>query len=217
MSTYTPVESLHSKMQAMPGPKVPLQKQKISQPQGVLRKVQHRMTFGDSDQAVFCAKFDPQDKYLACGYGDGLTRIYNLETGKLSFTLMGMGGNDEMPVADLAWRPQTAAMKTANVLVTAQADGVLKHWHATSGKCLHQVCEDPENHLYAVSFKPDGTLLATAGRDKYIRVYDETTKSLAFKMKEKRELPGHSNRIFCVKWNHIDSNMVCSGGWDSTI
>jgi WD40 repeat protein len=63
------------------------------------------MTFGDSDAAVFCAKFDSQDKYLAAGYGDGLTRIYNVETQRLAFTLIGMGGNEEMPVSDLAWRP----------------------------------------------------------------------------------------------------------------
>ena len=36
-------------------------------------------------------------------------------------------------------------------------------------------------------------------------------------MKEKLDFPGHSNRIFCVKWNHVDQNMVVSGGWDSTI
>ena len=58
--------------------------------------------------------------------------------------------------------------------------------------------------MYTLDFKPDGTLLAAAGRDRYIRVYDETTKTLAFAMKEKLELPGHSNRVFCVKWNHID-------------
>jgi hypothetical protein len=48
-----------------------------------------------------------------------------------------------MPVTALRWRPQTSSLKTANVLVSAQADGYLKHWHATSGKCLHQRnCED---------------------------------------------------------------------------
>jgi len=43
------------------------------------------MTLGDSQSEVFCAKYDPEDRYIACGYGDGVARIYNLETGKLSF------------------------------------------------------------------------------------------------------------------------------------
>jgi WD40 repeat protein len=58
---------------------------------------------------VFCAKFDPEDKYIACGYGDGIIRIFNLETGKLSFSLSGnmalSGTIDEMPVTGLRWRP----------------------------------------------------------------------------------------------------------------
>jgi len=48
-------------------------------------------------------------------------------------------------------------------------------------------------------------------------VYDETTKSLAFKMKERGQLPGHSNRIFCVKFNPKDQNILASAGWDNTV
>ena len=63
------------------------------------------MTLGDSTSDVFCSKFDPEDRYLACGYGDGAVRIFNLETGKLSFTLSGnsvsMTFIDEMPVTGL--------------------------------------------------------------------------------------------------------------------
>jgi len=32
---------------------------------------------------------------------------------------MGSGGEEEMPVSAVAWRPVTASMKTANILVTA--------------------------------------------------------------------------------------------------
>ena len=52
-----------------------------------MRKVTHKMTVGDGDSEVFCLKFDSEGAYLACGYGDGMTRIYNNETGKLSYTL----------------------------------------------------------------------------------------------------------------------------------
>jgi len=56
-----------------------------------------------------------------------------------------------------------------------------------------------------------------AGRDCHVRVYDETTKSLAANLKERGDLPGHSNRIFCVKFNPLDNNMIVSGGWDNTV
>ena len=60
---------------------------KISRPAGILRKVVHMATFGDSDAAAFTLKFSQDDRYLATGYGDGLTRIYNLATGKLAYSL----------------------------------------------------------------------------------------------------------------------------------
>lgn len=41
-----------------------------------------------------------------------------------------------------------------NVLVSVQADGSIKHWHATSGKCLHSRVDDPENHLFCLDFNP---------------------------------------------------------------
>ena len=44
-------------------------------------------------------------------------------------------------------------------------------------------------------------MLGTAGKDKYVRIYDEHTKSIVLKMKEGGTFCGHSNRIFCVKWD----------------
>lgn len=60
-------------------------------------------------------------------------------------------------------------------------------------------------------------MLATGGKDRYVRLYDEQTKSLIMKLKENKELPGHSNRIFCVKFDPAEPNRIISGGWDNTI
>ena len=124
-----------------------------------------------------------------------------------------------MPVCALRWRPATEAMKTQNVLVSAYADGWLKYWHATSGRCLHQrKCEDnPDNQLYTIDYSKDGNLLATAGKDKHVRIYDEQTKAMVLKMHESENLCGHSNRIFCTKWARISENILASGGWDNTV
>ena len=74
-----------------------------------------------------------------------------------------------------------------------------------------------ENSLCTIDFSPDGLLLATAGKDRQIRIFDETTKSMAFSMRGAGELNGHSNRIFCVRFNQADPNMLVSGGWDRTV
>lgn len=67
------------------------------------------MTLGDSSSEVFCTRFDPEDRYIAAGYGDGCVRIYNTETGKLAFTLSGsqFEMDNDMPVTCLRWRPQS--------------------------------------------------------------------------------------------------------------
>jgi len=103
------------------------------------------------------------------------------------------------------------------VLVTTHADGSLRHWHTTSGKCLHTYQGDPGSQLYCVDYNKFGTMLALGGKDHSIKIFDETTKSLAITMKEKKAIPGHNNRIFSVKFNPCDKNMVVSGGWDSTV
>jgi hypothetical protein len=59
------------------------------------------MTIGDGDILVFAIKFDEDDIYLACAYGDGMTRIYNSLTGKLSYSLQRMDGRDNLPVTCL--------------------------------------------------------------------------------------------------------------------
>ena len=182
------------------------------------------MTVGDGSTEVFSCKYDPTDKYVAAGFGDGAIRIYNTLNGKCSFTLCSMvdswGKSGDMPVTALRWRPVNSKLKTANVLVSSSADGILKHWHATSGKCLSaRKCDDnKDQQLYTIDYNLDGSLLATAGKDKYIRLYDEQTKGLVLKMKENGEkYPGHSNRIFSVKFNPYDPNMIASGGWDNTV
>lgn len=198
---------------------------KVHNRKGLSKCISHRMTVGaEQTSEVFTCRFDPHDKYLASGYGDGAVRIFNTSTGKCAFTLCAHvdnhGRSDEFPVTGLRWRNTGGDFKTNNVLVASYAHGLIKHWHATSGRCLHQIDtneEGQENHIYTIDYNTDGNILAAAGKDKYIRLYDEQTKSLMCKFKDLGKYPGHSNRIFSVKFNPIDANQIVSGGWDNTI
>jgi len=91
-------------------------KQKTLNTKHGLRRFTHKMTLGDTDSEVFEAQYDPSDKYLACGFGDGAVRVYNTQTGNCAFTLCdnmsATGQSDEMPVTALKWRPPGAASKT---------------------------------------------------------------------------------------------------------
>ena len=46
-------------------------------------------------------------------------------------------------------------------------------------------------------------------------MYDETTKSLLTSMdRGDHGNPGHSNRVYCVKYNLENPKIIVSGGWD---
>ena len=71
-------------------------------------------------------------------------------------------GSEELPTTSIRWRP-LGASKTKNVLLAANSDGSVSHWHVTSGKCLHSI-KDENNQLYCIDYKADGSVFATAGK-----------------------------------------------------
>lgn len=82
---------------------------------------------------------------------------------------------------------------------------------------LHTIRDDPTNHLYALDYQHDGLAFATAGKDTIIRLYDESTKSIISEFRGGGSHPGHSNRVFALKFSKDDPNLLVSGGWDNTL
>lgn len=78
--------------------------------------------------------------------------------------------------------------------------------------------EENDQNLYCLDFNQEGTMFATAGKDSKVRIYDDQTKHLACTLHDRgSNLPGHSLRVYCVKFSKTDSNILVSGGWDNTI
>lgn len=182
--------------------------------------LQPKVTISALTSEVFCIRFSPDGKFLAAGCGDGAIRVFNVQSGNLAYTLQG-GSNVALPTTALRFRPVTPTTRTKNVFLAANAAGTVQHWHMTSGKCLHSF-EDPENQVYALDYNSEGTHFVSAGKDTALRVYDEATKSCVIEMRggagySQKTSPGHSNRVFTVKYVPGDDNMVVSGGWDNTV
>lgn len=194
----------------------------VLQPNNVNRKMYPKGIIGDGTSAVQSLRFDPQDKYLAAGCEDGSIKIYNVSNSKLVYVLNqnksdGQAEEEKRPSNCIRWRPTLSSARTKNVLISVHADGSVQHWHTTSGKSLHTLYSN-HNQLYCADFSPDGRNFATAGRDLIVRIYDETTKSVVMEFQPGGAgSPGHSNRIFAVKYNIQDPNILISGGWDNTI
>jgi len=177
------------------------------------------LLYEDDDAEAFCVRWSPDDSLLACGCGDGVVRIFHGDDGRLAYNLEREGNAMRMPITSLRWRPATEGAKTKNVLLAANADGTVCHWHVTSKKCLHTISED-KNQVYALDFRPDGSVFASAGKDYAVRVYDEATKSLTHTLQTGwvgQPSAGHSNRIFSLKFDTDDPHVLYSGGWDNTV
>ena len=182
--------------------------------------LQPKVTISDLTSEVFTIRFSPDGKFLACGCGDGAIRVFNTQNGSLAYSLQG-GSNVALPCTALRFRPVTPTTRTKNVFLAANAAGSVQHWHMTSGKCLHSM-EDEENQVYALDYNDEGTCFVTSGKDKAVRVYDEATKTMVTEMSaglgySTKASPGHSNRVFSVKYVPGDENCVVSGGWDNTV
>jgi len=174
----------------------------------------------DGETDTFCMSFSPDNVMMAAGGGDGCIRVFHTGSGKKLYRLGGdfTKGKIQLPATSVCFRPTTSFSKTKNVLISGNCDGQIHHWHATSQKCLHTITEKG-NQVFSVDYHPDGTFFASTGKDAKVRVYDESTKSLVSTLAGGWgcPTPGHSNRVFSVKFKPNDPNILLSAGWDNTI
>lgn len=181
-------------------------------------KVSPKFILSDTSSEVFCVRFSPDDQYLAASCGNGTIRVYNTSTGKQAFLLNGNCPAEQLPTTQVRWRPHQSLSKTKNVLISVNADGLVQHWHITSGKCLHEISEK-ENQLFCIDYVSDGSQFATAGKNREVKVYDEATKRLSQTLAggDSVNTPGHSNRVFSLKYHPTMKNILVTGGWDNTV
>lgn len=77
----------------------------------------------------------------------------------------------------------------------------------------------PRLQIFCVDYRADGLAFATAGKQTCVRVYDEGTRAVTATLSGgvSGVTPGHSNRIFSLKFDPNDDNTVVSAGWDNTV
>lgn len=125
--------------------------------------------------------------------------------------------DDKNPVTSLRWRPSDGG-KPSTHLISTTADGRLEHWHAATGKNVSTIKCENDNSLLCMDIRNSADLVACAGVDTFVYVYDEHTKQLRQKMKSGGKFhPGHSSRIFAMKFHPNDHNLLVTGGWDHTL
>mmetsp|Transcript_113046 Transcript_113046/g.200401 ORF Transcript_113046/g.200401 Transcript_113046/m.200401 type:complete len:347 (-) Transcript_113046:87-1127(-) len=167
---------------------------------------------------VYCVRFSPDDNFLAAATGHGAVCVYNVSTGQEAFRL---NRTATRPVKQVCWRPEPedAPLRTRGVFVGASTDGRLRQWHVSSNRCLEEFGDAEETgQLLCVDYSPDGTRIVAGGMQE-LWAFDEETKKLSACLKGGDSLTtsGHSSRVFAVRFHPLDSSLLVSAGWDSTV
>ena len=181
------------------------------------------MTLGSHFLEVHSLQFDSEEKYLAASYTDGIIRIFNSFSGKISYTLNSAFKSEQEKYAFtcIRWRPQKG-MKYSQILSAVSIDGCIYQWNLNmiSGNnppklWMHKII--PEADLYCLDYNYDGTKFAVAGKLCEIKIFDEIKKECILDLISAGPfLPGHSNRIYSIKFTD-EPNLLLSGGWDRTL
>lgn len=182
--------------------------------------LEFRRQVQEEGKRVYSVRFDPDDnRYLAVGYSDGCIGIYRASNMEQTSVLAESGMTDErLPVSCLRWRPKPTLDKE-RLLISAGVDGNICYWNPLSSKLIAVIKPEKESSdLLCLDYTRDATWLAAAGKRRSIKVFDDVKRSLIMKLKHKGQsgTPGHSNRIFSVKFDET-GKLLASASWDMTV
>jgi WD40 repeat protein/serine/threonine protein kinase len=151
-----------------------------------------RAAVGPCGKDVSAVAFTPDGRALVTGFTNGWVRSWDLATGAASAPYP----NADSPVTGLAFGHdgQTAAVAAASGTVRCAGPQVAPadlHGAAAAGKAL--------------AFSPDDRVLAVAGDDPVLRLYDVRSGAL------RNELRGHTDRIECVAFAPDGRTLITAG------
>ncbi len=188
---------------------------------------------------VWSVAFDPTSDTLAMAVEDGTVRLWDWPRQSVKSTINAHRGiawraqfardgawlatsGDDASVK--LWRPQeTEPQRTFKLnngvrgfafshddrtLFAGDRDGGLRVWSLDSGELLTETQQPAAAYVVAVS--PDDEILATAGNDKIVRLWNAGT------LTPKLQLEGHTGPVNGVAFNH-DGRRLASVGWDKTL
>ncbi len=158
---------------------------------------------GKTAQPVTAIEFSPDGKWLAVARF-GSVNILDAKTGKVVREILNQTGK----VNSIHFSPDGSKLVTGSGITGLK--GVATIIEVESGKTMLEIGgETHRDILFDAEFSPDGKLLATAGYDKVIRIWN------AVDGKYVREIAGHNGAVFDLAFSP-DGTLLASASADET-
>src|SRR5262249_9761154 len=155
-------------------------------------------SFAGHTETVYGVAFSPDGKLLVSGGGDKNVRVFEVDTGKPKYTLIG-----NSMITSVAWSPDGKYFSSAN------GGGIASIGNASNGT-IQWSFQVSKLTLGAVTFTGDSKRLVLAGAENIIWFYDVEQPT------ERDQLRGHTDPINCLALSK-DGKTLVSAGKDKTV
>lgn len=162
-----------------------------------------------------CASVNPAGDTVAVGCRN--SNILLLDVANLStMANLDLGFTGDGTITAMQYRPETLS-STQNVVLMSRADSVVCV-HTSTGKIL-STRQEQGNKINTLQLSGDGSAMATAGGDTFVRVYDEASGKLKMTLEHGDNVltTGHSNAVYSLSWVPEDPQLLVSAGWDRSV
>ena len=168
--------------------------------------------FGIIKQESLCSAklrsvcFSTDDKLIAIGCGDGSIVIYDA----LNLSIV-----NRLQAHKEGWSTNIVKFHpTQTLLLSASRDAMIHVFDTKNNFTLLESIAAHNYAIYDIQFSPDNKLIATASRDKSVKIWNSDDLNFVQKL-DKEKSDGHVNSVNKILW--IDENNLLSCGDDRSI